>query len=303
MNELGVVFDIQRFSVHDGPGIRTIVFLKGCPLRCLWCCNPESQHIETELFYNPDKCIKCNSCFKVCQVKAIIKDNYNRDRIKRNECTGCIDCTNACPSGALVLKGKIMTVDEVFNEVEKDRRFFQSSDGGVTISGGEPFFQHVFLLELLKKIKDNGISTAVETSGFASWEIIQKNINFIDYFLYDIKHMDSKKHIEYTGVSNDIILSNLEALIKAGKDVTLRMPLIPGYNTDKDNIVATAYFAREIGIKKIGLLPYHNLGESKYKFLNRIYSLSYIHPDDTDDMVKDASKIFMEYGLKVVIGG
>jgi pyruvate formate lyase activating enzyme len=300
MNHSGIVFDIQRFSIHDGPGIRTIVFLKGCPLSCLWCSNPESQKMQPELFWNPDKCIKCNMCGDVCQVDAVSQSDYSHSRIIRDRCIGCGKCAEQCPTQALTLKGKPMSVEEVYKEVEKDRRFYMSSGGGVTISGGEPFSQPEFLLSLLKKFKDAGISTAIETTGMTCWSLIHQCAECIDYFLYDIKHMDSEMHKKYTGIENNLILSNLKLLANTGKDITVRVPYIPGYNADVDHMKMIASFMNENKLKKIELLPYHNFGESKYQLLNRPYTLSELEVSDMEQALKDSIEVLKVNGLEVV---
>lgn len=202
-NMTGTVFDMQRFSLHDGPGIRTIVFLKGCPLHCRWCSNPESQNNSPIVMYKKSDCFKCGRCISVCKVGAISFDNETH--IDREKCTGCGECTNVCPSGALVLKGKTMTIQQAIKELKKDATIFRRSDGGVTLSGGEPLVQHDFASQLLLACKSQGWNTAIETTGFGSSEAIEKVIPYVDTVLLDIKHIDPYTHKKFTGISNEVI--------------------------------------------------------------------------------------------------
>jgi pyruvate formate lyase activating enzyme len=206
MSEKGIVFDIQRFSIHDGLGIRTLVFLKGCNLRCQWCSNPESQRFKPDLFFQPEKCIGCQACIKVCPQKAII---IKRGQIffRRELCKNCGKCAEVCYAEARVIKGKEMSTDEVIKEVIKDKAFYSKTQGGITLGGGEPLQQSNFALSILKKCKEKRLSTAIETSGYVPWENIEKVILYTDFFLYDIKHMDPKVHKQYIGVDNQLILS------------------------------------------------------------------------------------------------
>ena len=233
----GTVFDIQRYSIHDGKGIRTIIFLKGCPLKCRWCSNPESQKPIPELFYMHSKCIGCGMCVQACPQKAIALDQ-ERIQIDRDVCSRCFECTKACPSTALIQKGVLMTVEEVVHEAIKDRVFFDKSDGGITISGGEPFFQHEFTIDILKSLKSRGIHTAVETTGFVPWGHLESALPFIDTVLFDFKHCEEDKHKENTDVSNALIKANLRKVLAAHNDVIVRIPVIPGFNDDQESIEA-----------------------------------------------------------------
>lgn len=298
----GIVFNIMRYSIHDGPGIRTTVFFKGCPLKCEWCHNPESHKTEQQVVRYPNKCIGCGNCIKICPTGALyIEDNNIVFDI--NKCDSCGECLNVCYSGSMEMVGKKMTVDEVMKEIEKDYSFYDESGGGVTFSGGEPLMQHKFLKELLIKCNNKGIHTAVDTCGYTKKEILTDLGNFIDLFLYDIKIIDDKKHIKYTGVSNKIILSNLKDLVKLGKRIFLRVPIIPGFNDDNESISHIAGFLSGLkSIEQINILPYHNIAMEKYKRLGKEYKLEKtIVPSEEE--ILGIKKLFESLGFKVKIGG
>jgi pyruvate formate lyase activating enzyme len=268
----GIVFNIQRYSLHDGPGIRTVVFLKGCPLRCQWCCNPESFVLIPQISFSGSKCIQCERCFEICPV-AITPDQ--RIQLGGNvECIFCGACIEECPTGALEIIGREMTVDEVLLETEMDRLFYESSGGGVTLSGGEVLFQWQFAAELLAALKSRHIHTVIETSGFGKWEHMRRILDYTDLLLFDIKHMDTIKHREVTGVYNERILTNAMEAAKNGINMIFRVPLIPKINDDQENIQKIAEFSNRIGVKEIHLLPYHKLGITKYEKLRCNYSFS-----------------------------
>lgn len=278
----GRIFNIQRYSIHDGPGIRTLVFFKGCPLRCLWCSNPESQKETPELFFTWRKCIGCGRCIEVCPTGAM-KPPDGSSRIDRSLCTNCGMCADICPPHALEIKGKSMTVEEVMKEARKDLRFFQNSGGGVTLGGGDPSMYPDFARELLTACHDEGIHTAVETCGYADWEAMEKIAEQTDLFLYDVKAMDSDLHRRLTGRDNDLILQNAQRISEMGVEMTIRVPLVPGMNDSEENIAAIAEFVRVLPYKtNLELLPYHRLGESKYESLGRPYSLQGLEPIDPD---------------------
>lgn len=300
--EKGLVSDIQKFSIHDGPGIRTVVFLKGCPLKCLWCSNPETQNEEPEIMFSEDFCLKCQRCVSSCSVSAIKKDNFSSERIDRDLCIGCGNCVDVCPSNALILRGKWMTVNEVILEVEKDIQFYRSSGGGVTISGGEPLLQSVFLEKLLKECKNRNIHTAIETTGFSKWEEINRILDYVDLFLYDIKIANSDKHISATEVPNEIIVDNLEKIVNRNKDVIIRMPLIPKFTAIEENIIEIARMAKKIGVNKINILPYHKFGEGKYKKIGKEYSLHDLKTLE-ENLVEEFKSLIEKYGLEVSVGG
>ena len=296
---LGLIFNIQRFSIHDGPGIRTTVFFKGCPLRCRWCSNPESWNDYPEIVTNDVKCTKCGRCQPVCPVDAIVVDQEGR-KLNRSICNLCLKCANVCPTGSLAVTGQWMTVGEVMKEVEADGLFYQNSGGGVTLSGGDPLRQWEFALELLKDCKEKGIHTAIETSGYAPWEVLAKILDYTDLALFDIKHMDAARHQWGTGKGNELILNN--ARRTAAKVRTwLRVPLIPGYNDSEENLKAVARLGLEIGAEKVSLLPYHIWGKSKYGRLGRQYPMEQT-PLPSDDLVKRCEKVIADVGLKATIG-
>lgn len=258
----GKVFEIKRFAVHDGDGIRTTVFFKGCPLKCKWCHNPEGLSAKPELAYYQNKCINCGECVAVCKVGAhsIVDGAHVFDR---NKCVFCGKCEDACLGNALKFYGKEMTVDEVLNVALLDKEFYLKSGGGVTLSGGECLMQADFCAELLKKLKENGVNTAVDTCGYASKQAIDKVLPYTDVFLYDLKGFEESLHIKNTGKSNDKILENLTYLDKCGKNIEIRIPFVPGHN-DKD-LEKLAPFVNSLkNVKKVKILPYHNLAGSKY---------------------------------------
>lgn len=264
----GIVFNIQGYSIHDGPGIRTTVFLKGCPLRCFWCQNPESQAMKPEILLNKSICTLCGRCVKVCPAGASgIAEKSSI--IDRNECTGCGRCVEDCPVQARSLVGKYLTVAEVVTEVLRDRKFYETSGGGVTLSGGEPTMQPEFALNILKSCKEEGIHTALETCGCTSWQTMQKLLNYTDLVLYDIKCIDTTKHQKATGRPNNIILENAKK-ISICKPMRVRVPLIPGFNDSVEDIQVIAEWVKiELSSVEIDLLPYNKLGEGKNNRLDR----------------------------------
>lgn len=254
---MGVIFNIQRYCVDDGPGIRTTVFFKGCNLKCAWCHNPESQSFNIQRMFYKDKCTGCGKCVKVCP--------YNL-----NNCDFCGECGIYCPNDARKICGKEYSADEVFNEIIKDKVFYENSGGGVTFSGGECMLQIDFLLEILKKCKENGIHTAIDTAGHIPWESFERVMPYTDLFLYDIKAMDCDIHKKYTGVENTLIIENLSRLLKSGAYVWVRIPVIPSVNSNEKEMKAIRCFFERNGYpSKIELLPYHSMGEHKYDALGR----------------------------------
>ncbi len=272
MNKTGLIFNIQKFSLHDGPGIRTTIFFKGCPLSCLWCQNPEGLSSKKELFQYSGKCISCNSCLENCSAGAISFDGPE-PVIDRSVCELCMTCADNCPTGALEAIGTEMTIKEITDEVLKDRVIFEESGGGVTLSGGEPLLQLTFVTELLKAMKELDINTAVETSGYVSIEALKKISPWTDHFLYDLKLLDPEKSKEYTGISSKPVIDNFKYLAQNGSQLIVRMPLIPGVNDNRDHLRLMADTLKEIGINELELIPYHNLGAHKYRGLNMDYQL------------------------------
>lgn len=283
MGTSGIIFDIQRFSLHDGPGIRTTVFLKGCPLRCAWCHNPESWKMMPQLQLRRDLCTYCETCVHACSRQA---HNVSADRHNVNfeTCTGCGHCISQCVSGALTLTGRNMDTDSVMAEVLADSVYYKNSGGGLTVSGGEPLLQFEFLCQLLKSAHDNRIHTCVETSGYADITKIETLCSLVDLFLFDIKLLDEAEHIRYTGVSNRQILQNLDFLCTHGQSVILRCPIIPGINDTDGHIVGIAalsqYYPQLTGVH---ILPYHNMGKDKWNRIGRPYSLERLENYSADE--------------------
>jgi len=298
---VGCVFNIERFAIRDGPGIRTTVFLKGCPLRCLWCANPESMSAAPQLFYLENLCTRCYRCVEACPNKATTKAPDGAIKIDRSLCKACGKCVEACPNKAREISGKLMTVEEVLEEVKKDALFYQNSGGGVTFSGGEPTHQPEFLWYLLKGSQESGIHTALDTSGFVKPEILKRVLEHTNLVLYDIKHMDPAKHKEFTGVDNRLILENARMIATMGKPMIIRVPLIPGRNDSKENIKALAEFMLSLGLKRVDLLPYHSLGKIKYQRLGMEYKLSDLKPFAEGEVAKIKADL-ESYGLQVGVG-
>jgi pyruvate formate lyase activating enzyme len=298
----GIIFDIKRYAIHDGPGIRTTVFFKGCPLRCLWCHNPEGLVPEPELTFIKTRCLQdCNECVERCTRGALSRpDQYIF--IDREECDLCGDCVQVCPTEALEIIGKWMSTEEVINEIEKDMIFHDGSKGGVTFSGGEPLMQPEFLNALLEECKKKGIHTSLDTSGYATFENLEKIKDKVDLFLYDIKMIDDEKHKKTTGVSNKSILDNLRKLSERGNNIVVRIPVIPGINNTDEDISEIAEFITTLKeIKEICLLPYHNIAKHKYEKLNRPFMMKKTEPLSEENK-ENIKKKFEYFGFKVRIG-
>ncbi len=271
----GMVFNVQKFSVHDGPGIRTIIFFKGCGLTCHWCSNPESQNLEPDLAYNVGRCLtesSCNHCFNACKRNALTRNADKSITIDREKCEECdMPCAQICPSQGLNIYGQERTVDDVLKSVEQDMLFYSRSGGGLTLSGGEPLYQKDFVLPLLREARRRRIKTAIETCGQAAWDVMKEAADNINYFLFDIKHMDTEKHKEATGKDNKIILENFANLAEycPDKEILCRTPVIPGFNDTVEEIEAICNFIKPMKNVHYEPLPYHRLGTQKYTFLGR----------------------------------
>ena len=298
-NEEGTIFYIQRFSLHDGPGIRTTVFLKGCPLRCWWCSNPESQNPFPEIMTYDIKCIGCKKCGEACPEGAITFAGNIR-KIDRAKCTLCGKCAGVCPSGAIQLVGRYITAREVIEEVNKDTLFYSNSGGGVTISGGEPLLQGRFTAKIISECKKKAIHTVLDTSGYGEWDLLEEILDNLDLLLYDIKHLDSHMHKAGTGTSNELIIKNAGKIAGRVK-IWMRVPVIPGYNDEKPHLKELAEFALRMKCEKVSLLPYHEWGKAKYEKLGREYcSGSDLIP--RENYLQDIKKGMESIGLKVAIG-
>lgn len=278
----GKIINIQRFSTGDGPGIRTTVFFKGCPLKCRWCHNPESQDINFQLGYYKEKCLHCGKCVYVCP-KSAITSGTEKNHIDYQLCDVCSECVKACPADALEVFGQALTVDEVMKQLVRDREFY-GREGGVTLSGGEPLIQHQFVLELLKRMKAEGLHTALDTCGYCRWDIMEEILHYVDLVLYDIKHMDSEKHRQATGVDNTVILENFERIQRKGIKTRVRVPIIPGFNDDQKNFEQLALFLKQYTQAEVELLGYHVYGISKYEAIGKRYELEQCSQPSVEQM-------------------
>jgi len=312
----GMVYDIQGFSVQDGPGIRTTVFLKGCPLRCPWCHSPESQAFHPQLSWISMRCIGtelCQErCIKACPKGAVefgpkSKNSVTQEEIQlvhvnRDLCDNCGKCAEVCHPHALYICGQKYTVEEIMKKVRADKSFFDFSGGGVTVSGGEAMSQPAFTIALLKQLKEEGFHTALDTTGFTQWETIKKTLPYTDLYLYDLKNMDSKAHKEVTGVPNEPILENARRLAAAGAKFQIRIPVIPRFNDSEENIRATAEFCASLGneaVTVVQLLPYHNLGVSKHLRISDVVVMEATPP--SDEKMQHFKDIVLSYGLNAMI--
>ena len=295
-NPKGLVFNIQRYSIHDGPGIRTTVFMKGCPLSCKWCSNPESQKAHPEIMTYDVRCISCHKCEEICPAGAIFFTEEGR-QINWQKCNLCLECAESCPSKAIERVGNYVTVEEVLKEVLTDETFYQNSGGGLTISGGEPLLQWEFVAELCKRAKEKGIHTVLDTCGYSPWGAMKAVLRHVDLVLFDIKHMERAKHKDGTGVDNRLVLTNARktaALVRTW----FRVPLITGFNDSIDNIRQTADFASALNIERVSILPYHELGSDKYSKLGRKYCMEKSVSPSSENC-QTATRILESYGLKV----
>lgn len=299
----GVVFNIQRFSIHDGPGIRTTVFLKGCSLRCGWCSNPEALRPFPEIITRDVKCIRSGKCVEACPEQAITVVENTRI-IHWEKCNYCMKCAEVCPSGAIEAMGRTMTVAEVMDTVGRDASYYRRTGGGMTLSGGESLVQWQFALKLLQEAKRRGLHTALDTTGHADWEILDEILNFTDLVLYDVKHPDSARHQEATGVPNERILDNLRKTVaKAGPKVWVRHPLIPRFSDSEEELeeLCELVLTLKPQIEKICLLPYHKFGELKYAAMGKVYPWKEI-PTICDERIGEFKKLVESHGIEVDVG-
>lgn len=300
-NTEGIVFDIQRYSIHDGPGIRTIVFLKGCPLSCFWCSNPESQQLAPNIMFQQERCISCGKCLSACPTGALSTEHPGT--VDYQKCVGCGECANVCPTGALVLKGEKTRVEELVRILKKDAITYRKSGGGITLSGGEPLVQWEFSVELLKACKAQGWHTAMETAGFGSETAVEAVFPLVDLTLLDIKSTDSRVHKKYTGATNDVILSNAARITRLSKTI-VRVPTIPGVNAFDEEFVNIAQFAKTLhGVDTIHILPYHTYGENKYSMMGKEYKMDKKIKALQREDVKKYQKILQSQGFNCEIGG
>lgn len=296
----GLIFNVQKFSIHDGAGIRTLVFMKGCPLSCIWCSNPESQNNSIEIMDVKSNCNKCGKCAELCSVSAIDRLSYDIDR---SICVKCGICAQNCFAEAKKIVGKYVTVDELMEIIDRDRIFYRNSGGGVTVGGGEPLMQSCFVAELLKSCKAANIHTAIESSGYGKWEIIKPVFENADQIFMDIKCFDSKKHKAYIGVDNTLILNNAEKIAKTGKEIVFRIPIIPSFNDNEENIMNTGKFIKNLtnvnNNISLELLPYHDFGKDKYRWLNIDYKMGDIAGPDKSAL-ENYKKILRQLGVNIV---
>jgi pyruvate formate lyase activating enzyme len=298
-----LVLNITRMTIHNGPGMRTLILFKGCPLHCCWCSTPESQKSEPEIGLYPAKCIQCGDCVPVCPVSAIHLID-GKPVIDRSLCNACGKCAEVCNAKAIEVLGQRMTVAQLIAEVKKDDIIFKYSHGGVTISGGEPLFKTDFALNLLKAFREEGINTGVDTSGQIPWAALEPMLPYVDFFLWDIKHMDPEKHKQLTGVSNKLILSNAVAVSERKVPLYIRIPIITGCNDSEENIRATCEFVKNklSSTVEVDIMPLHHLGKARYESLNLPYPIGNLAliPDEVMQGIKS---LIESYGLKCVIEG
>jgi len=313
MEDRLLITDIARFAVNDGPGFRTNVFMKGCPLKCEWCHNPETISDYPEIYWKKRLCVQCGACMEACPKDAInppiapelsSSEGSSYHKINRAKCDRCMRCVDACRYEALQITGKAMGVSEILDEVERDRPFYNNSSGGLTISGGEPTAHPAFTLELLKKARERSIHTCLDTNGYCDFSVLKKIAEYADIVLFDLKHLDPARHLEKTGVNNSLILKNLELLCGTGPEIWIRIPVVPGFND-------TIEFHREVSVflasldghmTRIDLLPFHNWCQDKYSWLG--IDWSYRETDALDpSFLEIHADVYRQYGLVTTVGG
>ena len=297
----GTVFNIQRYSIDDGPGIRTTVFLKGCPLRCLWCSNPESQNPNPEILYRYTSCKSCGTCVQTCPNGAISMSENEGIEIDRSKCVVCGECVKTCKPEALNLTGKLMTAEEVMKTVKRDEVYYQTSNGGVTCSGGEILAQPEFVAELFKQCHERNIHTNADTSGFGPSEGLKKILEHSDLVYFDLKVIDPVKHKEMIGVDNELILENFKIVAASGIDTVIRFPLVPSFNDSPEDLHAIANIIKEHGPHMtVNILPYHEYGANKYPGVGMTYPLEGLK-ENTPENIENARKVFEDAGLNVEV--
>lgn len=292
----GLIFNIQKFSINDGPGIRTTVFFKGCPLRCQWCANPESQSPKIQVTWDYKKCVQCGTCVHNCPHQAITL-SHNKITIDHQKCTGCLTCVNSCPQRALASEGQWLNIDDVYQTCLQDLPFYEESGGGVTLSGGEVLASPDAAITLMKKLKKDKIHIALETSGLAHPDVFAHVTQYADLLLFDMKHWNDEKHIEGTGVSHRVILENMKKAVHDHIDVLPRIPVIPGFNDALDDARHFAALLHDVGLSRAQLLPFHNFGENKWALLNKPYAyqgIANLHREDLEDY----RQVFLECGIE-----
>ncbi len=308
-----LVTDIQRYAVNDGPGFRTNVFLKGCPLACKWCHNPETIAAFPEIYWKNRLCVQCGACLEVCPVDAINPpippeesqlENSSYHKIIRDRCDRCLKCVDACKYGALEIAGNEMSVEDIIEEVLKDSMFYSNSGGGLTLSGGEPTAHAEFSESILKSAKDRGLHVCLDTNGFAKWEVLEKLAGYADIILFDLKHVDSGKHMEMTGVGNELIKENLDKLTVLGKDIWIRVPVIPEFNDSIDYHKKAAEFLDGLTgkITRVDLLPFHDWCQDKYRWLGIKWPLAHLESLDAT-FLEIPAEIYREKGFETTVGG
>lgn len=300
----GLILHIEQMALFDGEGIRTVIFLMGCPLRCRWCSTPQSQKMKPQLGYDPLRCQGCFSCLEACPHGAISRDG-GKVKTDPAKCRLCFECVKACPHGARRGYGRLETLEHLVREIEKDEVFFYHSGGGVTLSGGEPLAQVDFAESILRACRERGIHTAMETSGQVTWESFERVLPLLDAVYVDIKHSGPEEHRQLTGVDNRLILDNIRKIDQSPYpvDLFIRLPLVPGCNDDRENLARTAGICKSLKkFKEIHILPYHRLGVESYRFLNRQYELEQL-PSLEPEAAEAAAELMRGLGVKVKIGG
>lgn len=291
----GLIFNIQKFSIHDGPGIRTTIFLKGCPLRCKWCANPESQSANVQILWDQKKCVHCLQCVKSCMHQAI-SCREGEIHIDEQLCQGCLNCVSTCLQSALSNEGETKEIEEIVRIALQDKDFYEESGGGITISGGEGMSQPDFLKELVKELKKHNLHLAIETTGYIPKETFHELAPLFDLLLFDVKHYDTNRHFEGTGVHNEQIINNLKWAFHQGLEILPRIPVIPSFNDSIQDAAGLASLLTEIGLKKVQLLPFHQFGERKYEMMHKEYAYKNVRALQKEDLTEYQNE-FIKKGL------